>query len=88
MLHSERLCDVHVGCVLQIILDDKEVEEDPATTNEVKQCLEDIKVCGPSELCCILRWRREILKKTAEKHVKDSQAETEGGSDASQNDKE
>ncbi|VDO78563.1 unnamed protein product [Onchocerca flexuosa] len=39
---------------------------DEVTTDEVKCCLEDIKVCGPRELRLILKWRRSIIKKINE----------------------
>uniref|UniRef100_A0A8R1TYH3 Putative rRNA methyltransferase n=1 Tax=Onchocerca volvulus TaxID=6282 RepID=A0A8R1TYH3_ONCVO len=50
----------------KIALDDERWLMDEVTTDEVKCCLEDIKVCGPRELRLILKWRRSIIKKINE----------------------
>lgn len=31
------------------------------TTCELRECMHDIKVCGPAELRSILQWRKKIL---------------------------
>ncbi|VDN07605.1 unnamed protein product [Thelazia callipaeda] len=50
----------------KIVLDNEKWVNDELTTDEVKCCLEDVKVCGPRELRLILQWRRKILKKISE----------------------
>lgn len=44
-----------------IVLDDEHVANSPHTTEEIKECIKDIKVCGPRELRNILAWRKKIL---------------------------
>lgn len=56
---------------MQIALDDERWLNDESTTDEVKCCLEDIKVCGPRELRLILKWRRNIIKKINEEMARD-----------------
>lgn len=46
----------------QIIIDSPIYENSPHTKNEIRECLKDIKVCGPGELRQILMWRRKILE--------------------------
>lgn len=50
-------------------MDDERWLNDEATTEEVKCCLEDIKVCGPRELRSILKWRRTLIKKINEEMI-------------------
>ncbi|KAH7730744.1 Protein H06I04.3 a [Aphelenchoides avenae] len=45
----------------RVILDDEKLASSPHTTEEVKECMKDIKVCGPRELRTILSWRKKIL---------------------------
>lgn len=54
---------------MQIALDDEKWSNDEVTTDEVKCCLEDIKVCGPRELRLILKWRRNIIQKINEERT-------------------
>lgn len=56
---------------MQISLDHERWLNDESTTDEVKCCLEDVKVCGPRELRLILKWRRSIIKKISEEMVLD-----------------
>lgn len=61
------LCRVIVmACCLQIVLDDERWEKNPATTEEVRHCIEDVKVCGPRELRHILLWRKKLLRSIEE----------------------
>ncbi|VDK78531.1 unnamed protein product [Litomosoides sigmodontis] len=55
----------------KIDLDDERWLNDESTTDEVKCCLDDVKVCGPRELRLILKWRRSIIKKISEEMVLD-----------------
>ncbi|VBB30110.1 unnamed protein product [Acanthocheilonema viteae] len=55
----------------KIALDDERWLNDESTTDEVKYCLEDVKVCGPRELRLILKWRRNIIKKINEEMSRD-----------------
>uniref|UniRef100_A0A915BJE3 Putative rRNA methyltransferase n=1 Tax=Parascaris univalens TaxID=6257 RepID=A0A915BJE3_PARUN len=50
----------------KIVLDDERWEKNPATTEEVRHCIEDVKVCGPRELRHILLWRKKLLKSIEE----------------------
>lgn len=45
----------------RVVLDDEKLTNSPHTTDEVKECMKDIKVCGPRELRTILSWRKKIL---------------------------
>lgn len=40
---------------------DQSYDLNPFTNNELRECIKDIKVCGPSELRSILQWRKKIL---------------------------
>ncbi|KAM3723012.1 pre-rRNA 2'-O-ribose RNA methyltransferase FTSJ3 [Dirofilaria immitis] len=60
----------------KIALDDERWLKDEMTTDEVKCCLEDIKVCGPRELRLILRWRRNIIKKINEEMTRNEAENT------------
>ncbi|CAG9531772.1 unnamed protein product [Cercopithifilaria johnstoni] len=55
----------------KIVLNDERWLNDESTTNEVKCCLDDVKVCGPRELRLILKWRRNIIKKINEEMAGD-----------------
>uniref|UniRef100_A0A1I7VID2 Putative rRNA methyltransferase n=1 Tax=Loa loa TaxID=7209 RepID=A0A1I7VID2_LOALO len=55
----------------KIALDDERWLNNEETTDEVKCCLEDVKVCGPRELRLILKWRRNIIKKINEEMARD-----------------
>lgn len=45
----------------RILLDDPIYEQSPHLTLEIRECLKDIKVCGPAELRQILMWRRKSI---------------------------
>lgn len=40
---------------------DENYDSNPFTSNELRECMKDIKVCGPAELRSILQWRKKIL---------------------------
>lgn len=53
-----------------IVLDDEKYENDPNMTDELKECIKDIRVCGGAELRKILQWRKKTLNAIAkEKHA-------------------
>ncbi|VDD86332.1 unnamed protein product [Enterobius vermicularis] len=58
----------------KIILDDNKYEEHEATTEEIRFCIDDIKVCGIKELRQILAWRKKILKTLVK--MEDSQSKS------------
>lgn len=39
-----------IWCVLKVVLDKDEYAKHPATTNEIKECLKDIKILGKNEI--------------------------------------
>ena len=44
----------------QIEIDDDRIKNHAATTNEMKECLNDLRVLGANEIKNILRWRVKI----------------------------
>ncbi|CAG2241252.1 FTSJ3 [Mytilus edulis] len=46
----------------QVILDEDRIATHPASTEEVKHCLGDIKVLGKKELRSIINWRKRLKK--------------------------
>lgn len=55
-------------------MDDNKYEEHEATTEEIRFCIDDIKVCGIKELRQILAWRKKILKTLVK--MEDSQSKS------------
>lgn len=53
--------------MLQVELDTDALQKHAATTEEVKRCLEDIKVLGRKEVRLVLNWRKVIRKERLEK---------------------
>ncbi|XP_074080566.1 pre-rRNA 2'-O-ribose RNA methyltransferase FTSJ3 [Macrotis lagotis] len=51
----------------EIILDDKELEQHPATSEDVKVYCQDIKVLGRKELRSLLNWRTKLRRFVAKK---------------------
>ncbi|KAK6101976.1 FtsJ-like methyltransferase family protein [Brugia pahangi] len=64
-IHSNNYLEL-LASAYKIVLDDERWLNNESTTDEVKCCLEDIKVCGPRELRLILKWRRNIITKINE----------------------
>lgn len=44
-----------------MVLDEECYEQNPNTTDEFRECIQDIRVCGASELRKILNWRKKII---------------------------
>lgn len=44
-----------------IILDEERFEQSPHTTDEFRECIRDIRVCGGGELRKVLNWRKKFL---------------------------
>ncbi|XP_070204951.1 pre-rRNA 2'-O-ribose RNA methyltransferase FTSJ3-like isoform X2 [Littorina saxatilis] len=60
-ISSEDFMEKLAACNM-IELDDEEIANSEATTVEIKQCLQDIKVLGRKEIKALLRWRKDVLK--------------------------
>ncbi|KAI6225123.1 Pre-rRNA processing protein FTSJ3 [Aphelenchoides fujianensis] len=58
-----------------IVLDEERFEKSPYTTDEFRECIRDVRVCGGSELRKILTWRKKIL----EEIKKEKEAEKSAG---------
>ncbi|KAL5017038.1 hypothetical protein ScPMuIL_006627 [Solemya velum] len=50
-----------------IILDDEDISNNPLTTDELKECLKDIKVLGKRDLKNIIKWRKQLRKEHHDK---------------------
>ncbi|CAJ0568585.1 unnamed protein product, partial [Mesorhabditis spiculigera] len=59
-VHSSSALDL-LAQTSSIKLDQPKWSEAPETTDEVKECLKDIKLCGPRELRILLKWRKKML---------------------------
>ncbi|VDM41259.1 unnamed protein product [Toxocara canis] len=64
-IHSRDYLDL-LSKASKIVLDDERWEKNAATTDEIRHCIEDVKVCGPRELRQILIWRKKLLKSVLE----------------------
>ncbi|KAH0512170.1 pre-rRNA processing protein FTSJ3 [Microtus ochrogaster] len=51
----------------EISIDDEELAQHPATTEDVKACCQDIKVLGRKELRSLLNWRTRLRRYVAKK---------------------
>ncbi|XP_042639484.1 pre-rRNA 2'-O-ribose RNA methyltransferase FTSJ3 [Orycteropus afer afer] len=51
----------------EILLDDEELAQHPATTEDVQACCQDIKVLGRKELRSLLNWRTKLRRHVARK---------------------
>ncbi|CAD5223344.1 unnamed protein product [Bursaphelenchus okinawaensis] len=62
-----------------IEIDDEKIEKNPLTTDEIKNNIKDIRVCGGAELRKIIQWRKKILnewekeRRAAEKEAEKNQ---------------
>lgn len=53
-----------------LLLDEEQYEQSPYTTDEFRECIRDIRVCGGGELRKILKWRKKIIEGVQkEKHA-------------------
>ncbi|XP_003378057.1 putative ribosomal RNA large subunit methyltransferase J [Trichinella spiralis] len=85
-----------LGGANQLLLDDPKIADHPATSDEIKQLCEDVKVLGRRELRQLISWRRklrsdfkaesETLKRQSDANLEnnemDSEAEEEAKIDA------
>lgn len=51
----------------EILIDDEELAQHPATTEDIKACCQDIKVLGRKELRSLLNWRTRLRRYVAKK---------------------
>lgn len=51
----------------EIVLDDDELAQHPATTEDIRVCCQDIKVLGRKELRSLLNWRTKLRRYVAKK---------------------
>ncbi|XP_054428987.1 pre-rRNA 2'-O-ribose RNA methyltransferase FTSJ3 [Pteronotus mesoamericanus] len=51
----------------EIVLDDEELAQHPATTEDIRVCCQDIKVLGRKELRSLLNWRTKLRRYLAKK---------------------
>ncbi|PAV92422.1 hypothetical protein WR25_19870 [Diploscapter pachys] len=67
-----------LGGANEIILDKDVYRNAPETTEEVREYLKDLKVCGPRELRILLRWRKSFkAKEEAERKAKQAEEKAE-----------
>jgi len=60
-IHSTDAIDF-LSTANKITVSEEEIKSHPATTSEVVQCCEDIKVLGKKELKTLLAWRKKLRK--------------------------
>lgn len=46
----------------RLVLDEERFEQSQYTTEEFRECINDIRVCGGAELRKILNWRKRFLE--------------------------
>lgn len=59
----------------EIIFDDKKIESHASTTNEIKECLKDIKVLGKREIRLVIQWRKKLKKEIDEDKKEENESE-------------
>ncbi|CAF0795514.1 unnamed protein product [Adineta ricciae] len=84
---SENFLDL-LATANEIVIDDDRLLQHPKTTDEIKECIKDIKVLGRREITSILAWRRHMfasfykkapLRTEATSEEKKVEEETENG---------
>ncbi|UJR20609.1 hypothetical protein I4U23_023734 [Adineta vaga] len=58
-IQSETFLDL-LATANEIVIDDDRLLQHPKTTEEIKECIKDIKVLGRREITLILAWRRHM----------------------------
>ncbi|KRZ80898.1 AdoMet-dependent rRNA methyltransferase spb1 [Trichinella papuae] len=76
-----------LGGANQLLLDDPKIANHPATSDEIKQLCEDVKVLGRRELRQLISWRRKLrsdfkaqsesLKRQSEANVENNEMDSE-----------
>uniref|UniRef100_A0A1I8B544 Putative rRNA methyltransferase n=1 Tax=Meloidogyne hapla TaxID=6305 RepID=A0A1I8B544_MELHA len=58
-----------------LVLDSEKDANSKHTTEEIRECLSDLKVCGPAEIKRILTWRKKLIEEQKLAKKKEKQAE-------------
>lgn len=62
----------------EITIDDPRIEKHSATTDEIKECIKDIKVCGRKDLKEIIKWWKRLKEELYPTAVVEDEASTSG----------